>query len=178
MTSRGSSDPTAEPPDVGPDYAGAADAGVVSSVGEHDAAAGDIVEVVLAEHRKIERVFAELTLLVEADDVDGLRLRWGGVVREILEHEAAERRVVLAAVEQGDGAGPARDVRRQQQELMDRLGRYDALNPDVSAEDVRTAMDATRAYLRTVDQVVVPLLERLPAEERMRLGEDLRQVKG
>lgn len=178
MTSSGSPDPTAEPPSAGPEYAGAADAGVVSSVGEHDAAAGDIVDVLHSEHRKIERVFGELAQLVDAGDVAGLRLRWGGVVREVLEHEAAERRVVLPAIEQADGAGPAADVRRRQEELLERLGRHDALNPEASAEDVRTTMDATLAYLRTVDEIVVPLLERLPAQERMRLGEDLRQVKG
>ncbi len=39
-----------ERPDVGPAYGGSADTGVVSSVGEHDPAAGDVVNALIAEH--------------------------------------------------------------------------------------------------------------------------------
>ena len=161
-------------PVVGPEYAGSADAGVVSSVGEHDPAAGDVVDVILAEHRKLTGVFSELLGL----DVDALRLRWGGVVRELLEHEAAERHVVLPAAERVGGAGIAAEVGARQQELMDRLAPYDRLNAEVSAEEVRACVDAAEEHLRSVDDVVVPLLRQLPADERMRLGEDLRQVTG
>ena len=167
-----------DPVPVVPEYAGSADTGVVSSVGEHDGAAGDVVDVVLAGHRKLDGVFAELLALADAGDEAALRLRWGGVVRELLEHEAAERRVVLPAAEEVAGQGAAVEVGQRQQELMDRLSRYDQLNADVSADEVRAAVDAAAEQLRTVDDVIVPLLRQLPADERMRLGEDLRQVMG
>ncbi len=161
-----------------PEYGGSADVGVVSSVGEHDPAAGDVVDVVRSEHRKLEGVFEELLRLADDGELDGLRVRWGGVVRELLEHEAAQHRVVLPAVEQVAGTGAVSEVRTRQQELMDRLLPYDELNAEVAPDEVRACIEAATAHLRTVDDVVVPLLQRLPADERMRLGEDLRQVTG
>jgi hypothetical protein len=167
-------------PEVGPAYAGAADQGVVSSVGPDDPAAGEVVEAVDSEHSKIDRVLAEMLLLADAGDTGALRLRWGGVVREILEHEAAERRVVLPAVEGagGEHAAALADLRRDQDALLERLGQHDELNADVSPDEVRTMVGEVRVYLARVDEVVRPLLERLPADERAQLGEDLRQVKG
>lgn len=182
MTEQAVPDPTdptpLDPVPVVPEYAGSADTGIVSSVGEHDPAAGDVVDAVLAEHRKLDGVFAELLELADTGDEGALRLRWGGVVRELLEHEAAERRVVLPAAETVGGEGSTAEVAQRQQELMDLLGRYDELNADVTADEVRSAVDAAAEQLRTVDDVVVPLLQQLPADERMRLGEDLRQVMG
>jgi hypothetical protein len=168
-------------PEVGPAYAGAADHGVVSSVGPDDPAAGEVVEAVDSEHRKIDRVLAEMLLLADAGDTGALRLRWGGVVREILEHEAAERRVVLPAAEgvaDGDATTALADLRRDQEALLERLARHDELNTDVSPDEVRSAVRDIRGYLGRVDELVRPLLERLPEEQRAQLGEDLRQVKG
>lgn len=163
-----------DPTEVGPAYGGTADAGVASSVGADDPAAGEIAGALDSEHRKIERVLGELT---GSSDAETARLRWGGVVREILEHEMAERRVVLPAVEQL-APDQVADLRRDQNRLIDELGRYDALNADASPEQIRSAADLVLAHLRTMDEVLGPLLERLPADERTRLGEDLRQVKG
>jgi hemerythrin superfamily protein len=171
-------DPALEVPALTPEYGGSADTGVVSSVGEHHPAAGDVVDVVLSEHRKLEGVFEELLRLADDGDLDALRARWGGVVRELLEHEAAERRVVLPAAERVAGPGAAVEVGTRQQELMDRLSPYDELNTGVAADEVRACIAAVTEHLRTVDDVVVPLLQQLPADERMRLGEDLRQVTG
>lgn len=165
-------------PDL-PDYAGSADTGVVGSVGDHAAAAGDVVQALGAEHTKLRGLFDEMMQLVRTDDRDALRLRWGGVVRELVEHEAAEARVVLPAAENAAGAGAVADVRRGQQELLDRLQAHDAFTADdVSPQDVAEAIDAAAAHLDLVDSAVLPLLQQLPADERGRLGEDLRQVMG
>lgn len=167
-----------DPTPVIPEYGGSADTGIVSSVPEHDPAAGDVVDAVLTEHRKLAGVFDELRGLADAGDEGALRLRWGGVVRELLEHEAAEQRVVLPAADTVGGEGSKAEVAQRSQELMDLLSRYDELNTDVTPDQVRSAVDAAAEHLGTVDDVVVPLLRQLPADERMRLGEDLRQVMG
>ena len=159
---------------VVPEYAGVPDTGVVSSVGEHAAAAGDVVDVVTGEHAKLEGVFREVLELVEAEDRAALRVRWGGVVRELLEHERAQERVVLPAVD----ASVAEQVRARSGELVARLQEQDALNSDAPPEQVRETIELARAHLQAVDEAVVPLLRELPAAERMRLGEDVRQVVG
>ena len=172
-------DPMQEGPDVGPEYGGSADPGVVSSVAEHAPAAGDVVDALRAEHGKLQAVFEEMLALVRAGDEQGLRIRWGGVVRELLEHEVAEQRVVLPAAEQVEGVDAVEQIRRRQQQVVDRLRDHDTLTPDdVSPHAIEEAIGLASAHLRAVDDVVVPLLERLPADERMRLGEDLRQVMG
>ena len=160
---------------VVPEYAGAADRGVVSSVGEHDPAAGDVVDVLRAEHRKLEGVFGEVLQALEAGDRDAVRLRWGGVVREVLEHERAEERVVLPLVQ--DVAALDR-LRAGQGPLVARLQEQDELTSEAAPEQVRETVELARQHLRAVDEVVLPVLEQLPAPERMRLGEDLRQVMG
>jgi hemerythrin superfamily protein len=172
-------DPAHDIPPVTPEYGGTADEGVVSSVGEHAGAAGDVVDALRAEHDKLHGVFEELRRLLDAGDEQALRLRFGGVVREVLEHEAAEARVVLPAAEQVSGQGSVEEVRRRSQEVVRRLQRYDEMTADdLPPGDVAEVVDLTSEHLRTVDAVVLPLLEQLPAEERMRLGEDLRQVMG
>jgi hemerythrin superfamily protein len=174
----GPTDPGQDPV-VGPEYGGSADRGVVSSVGEHAPAAGDVVDAVVAEHRKLSGVFDEVLALVRADDRQSLALRWGGVVRELLEHEAAEERVVLPAAEHVGGAEPVAQVRRSAQTLRDRVARYDTITVDeVDPQDVAEAIAVASDHLRAVDAAVVPLLQQLPGDERARLGEDLRQVMG
>ncbi|MDP9496837.1 MAG: ATP-binding cassette domain-containing protein [Actinomycetota bacterium] len=160
---------------VVPEYAGVADRGVVSSVGEHDPAAGDVVDVLRAEHRKLEGVFGEVLQALDAGDRDAVRLRWGGVVREVLEHERAEERVVLPLVQ--DAAALDR-LRAGQGPLVARLQEQDELTSEAGPDQVRETVDLARQHLLVVDEVVLPVLERLPAPERMRLGEDLRQVMG
>lgn len=164
-------------PPVLPEYGGSADRGVVGSVGEHSPAAGDVVEALRAEHDKLHGVFEEVRALVRTQDVEALRLRWGGVVRELVEHETAEGRVVLPAAERAGEDLSA--VRRSADDLLERLRRHDALTADdVDPQEVEQVLDRVAEHLRTVDDVVVPLLERLPAQEQMQLGEDLRQVMG
>jgi hemerythrin superfamily protein len=164
---------------VGPEYAGSADRGVVSSVGEHDRAAGDVVDAISHEHTKLQRLLDEMQALSERGEVEALRLRWGGVVRELLEHEVAEARVALPAAERVDGVGAAAELRRRSDEVVALLRQHDAFTPDdVAISYVQQTTDAVREHLRTVDDVLLPVLSRLPADERARLGEDLRQVMG
>jgi hypothetical protein len=116
---------------------------------------------------------------VRADDEQALRLRWGGVVRELVEYEAAQRRVVLPATEDIPGATGLDEVRRRGQELADRLGEHDAFTPDdVSVQNIAEVAELAGQQLRAVDAVVLPLLAQLPSDHRMRFGEDLRQVMG
>jgi len=172
-------DPAHDTPTVGPEYGGSADGGVVSSVGEHAPAAGDVVDAVVAEHRKLRGVFEEVLALVQAGDHHAVALRWGGTVRELMEHEAAEDRVVLPAAEQVGGAEALVEVRRGQQELRERISAHDSFTVEhVDPQDVAEAVALATRHFAAVDDTVVPLLEQLPADERMRLGEDLRQVMG
>lgn len=164
-------------PEVGPEYAGSADRGVVSSVGEHDPEAGDIVDVISQEHAKLLRLLDEAQ--AGADDLEALRLRWGGIVRELLEHEVAEAHVALPAAERVDGIGAAAELRRRSDEVVALLREQDAFTADDAAlAHVQQTAEAVREHLRTVDDVLLPVLSRLPADDRARLGEDLRQVMG
>ena len=166
-------------PVVGPEYGGSPDSGVVSSVGEHAPAAGDVVDVLTAERRKLLGVFDEVLGLVQADDRRSLAVRWGGIVREVLEHEVAREQVVLPAVQDLADAGLLDDVRRRQRALRDRISGHDQFTLEgLDPQEVADAVAVTSDHLAEVDGALLPLLELLPPDERMRLGEDLRQVKG
>ncbi len=168
-----------ERPEVGPAYGGSADTGVVSSVGEHDPAAGDVVNALIAEHAKLQRLLDEVQSLSERGDVQTLRLRWGGIVRELLEHEVAQATVALPAAERVEGIGAAAELRRRSDEVVALLREHDAFTPDdVALDHVTQTAEAVREHLRTMDDVLLPLLAALPADDRARLGEDLRQVMG
>ncbi len=168
-----------ERPDVGPEYGGSADRGVVSSVGEHDAAAGDLVDALTAEHAKLHRLLDEAQALSDRGELEALRLRWGGIVRELLEHEVAEARVALPAAERVEGIGAAAEIRRRSEEVVALLREHDAFTPDdVALDHLTQTAEAVREHLRTVEAVLLPVLSRVPADERARLGEDLRQVMG
>ncbi|MDP9432695.1 MAG: hypothetical protein M3P91_08310 [Actinomycetota bacterium] len=158
-----------------PEYGGAPDKGVVSSVGEGSPAAGDVVQATTSEHRKIEAAFGELLVAIEANDQQFLRARWGGVVREVLEELAAEQRVLLPAARQ---AGAGADLEQRLLALRARLEPYDALNAEAPGDEIRVTMREAIAYLRHVNSTLLPVLSGLPEPERQRLGEDLRQVKG
>jgi hypothetical protein len=162
-----------DPPIVLP-YAGAEDEGVVESVPEHDPAAGDAVDFLRHEHSKLEAVLEEILAQLDAQGLDAARMRWGGVVRETLEHAVAEERVVWAALPPGAVAG----VRDQQAKLLAELRDQDALNPDVDASRMRATVELVREHARQVADVVLPGLAQLPAARRMALGDDLRQVMG
>src|SRR3954453_15799231 len=118
-------------PDVGPDFGGTADAGVISSVPEHDPMAGDIAGVLRAELGKLYDLFGDLVALLDAGGLDEVGQRFYGVVRETLEFQAALGRVVVpevpdAAGELPDAAGPGA--------LVERLQAYDELNSDRSPD--------------------------------------------
>lgn len=173
------SNPGPDGPTLDAEYAGSADSGVVGSVGKRAPAAGDVVQVLRAEHTKLQHVLDEMAGLARSDDREALRLRWGGVARELVEHEAAQSRVVLPAAENAVGADAVADVRRGQQQLLDRLQAHDAFTADdVGPQEVASVIDLASEQLRLVDRVLVPVLQQLPADERQRLGEDMRQVMG
>ncbi len=49
---------------------------------------------------------------------------------------------------------------------------------DVALDHVTQTAEAVREHLRTMDDVLLPLLAALSADDRARLGEDLPQVMG
>jgi hypothetical protein len=160
-----------------PGYSASPDAGGVSS-GQTAPAAGDVVELLAAEHRTLHQVFEEVLDLVRGGDEHAVRLRWGGVVRELLEHEVAEERVALpAAADLTDGA-VVEEIRRRSQALRERLRDHAAFTDEVAPDDVAAVIALATEHMRTVDTVVVPLLQVLAPDERRRLGAELRQVMG
>lgn len=163
-----------------PAYGGSADTGVEQSVDTGSGAAGDLVQVLDAEHRKLERLFAEVEQLLDARDLEGLRRRWGGIVRELLEHETAEEHVVWPLV-RGPHGPENEDLAAEharQEGLRARLLDHDALNPDVEPTAVREILQLAREHLRGKDAALLPVVSRLPADQLRTLGEDFRQVKG
>jgi hypothetical protein len=167
-------DPVVEDPPIGPPYAGAADTGVVSSVGEHHPQALDAVAFLESEHRKLLTVLDEVLDQLGREGVEAVRVRWGGVVREALEHAAAEERVVWEVLSPEIAAS----ARQQQQLLRQRLEEQDAFNPDVTADQVMATVDVIKGHVSATDDLVLPDLRRLSPARLMALGEDLRQVMG
>jgi hypothetical protein len=167
--------PQPSDPDVGPVYAGSADAGVRSSVPAGDPMVGDVAAVLRAEYGKLYDLYGDIVALLDAARFEEIRQRWFGVVRETLEFEAAVQRVVLpevpdAASSLPDGTQPAA--------LLDWLRSYDELNPDLEPDEVRTTATTTVEALEAQDRALVPAVEALAPDLRERLGEDVRQVMG
>jgi hypothetical protein len=162
-------------PDVGPAYAGAADAGIRSSVPPGDPMRGDALAVVRAEYAKIYDLFGDLVALLDNGRLGEVQQRWFGVIRETLEFQAACQQVVVPEVADAvtgldDDAKPAA--------LVDWLRAYDELNPDLQPDEARTTALTTVEALEAQERALVPAVEALPADVRNRLGEDLRQVMG
>jgi hypothetical protein len=160
---------------VAPEFGGSADAGVVSSVPEHDPMAGDSAGLIRAELGKLYDLYGELVALLDAGDLEQVGQRLYGVVRETLEFQAALERVVVpevpdAAGQLPDGATPAA--------LVERLQAYDELNSDRSPDELRGLATGTVEALRAQEQVLLPAVQALAADVRDRQGEDLRQVMG
>jgi hypothetical protein len=158
---------------VTPEFAGSADTGVVDSVGEHHPRAGDAADVLRAELDKLLALHDEVVGMLVAGALEEFAQRWYGVVRETLEFEAALARVVvpeLGGADLPDGADP--------QALVERLRAYDELNTGRSADELRGAADENLEALRAQQRSLLPAVERLEADVRERLGEDLRQVMG
>lgn len=157
-----------------PPYAGAADEGVVSSVPEHDPSAGDVVDVLRDEHDKLGALLAELREQLAAEGPDAVRPRWGGFVREALEHAVAEERVVWEVLSES----ARRALQEHQQRLRVLLTDQDSLHPDVTPDRVDASGALLQAHARQVTELVLPELSALDAAQRMALGEDFRQVMG
>ncbi len=161
---------------TGADYAGHADHGLESSLPATAPQLGDIVEIVTAEHDKLERLLSLMVSLAEEGDHGDLARRWFGVVRETLEFEAAQERVVWAAVGDDGELGVQHERQRQ---LVELLSTQDALlDQELDVDEVTRIAQSAREHLATGLEVLLPVLERLPADERRELGEDLRQVMG
>jgi hemerythrin superfamily protein len=141
-------------------------------------AAGDLVQLLESEHRKLNRIFGELLDLLDRGDLDAVRMRWGGVVRELLEHEAAEARVVWPVANRFADAANLADEHRREETLAQRLRDYDELNPVVDPPSVREVIALAREHLRAEDIDLLPRLATLDPSELRRLGEDMRQVMG
>jgi hypothetical protein len=155
-----------------PPYAGAADRGVQESLSDETGEAGDLLDFVTAEHRKLVWLWDEITAALDRGDADWVRLRLGGIVRETREYLAAERHVVLPAITEPpaslDRAGT----------LLTVLEEYDELNPDVDEPGIRELARQVLDDLHAQDDEVVPRIVDLDAAERWKLGEDMRQVMG
>ncbi|MDP9417963.1 MAG: hemerythrin domain-containing protein [Actinomycetota bacterium] len=162
-------------PGAGPAYGGSADTGVQQSVGRGSDAAGDVVQLVQHEHRKLDSLFGEVLDELAAGDLETVRLRWGGIVREALEFEAAERHVIYPEV-RGDEAVAAEA--RRENDVIEALSDFDALNPEIDPERVRQVIDLARAHFAAEEAEVLPRLAVLPADRLLALGEDMRQVMG
>lgn len=160
-------------PDL-PAYAGREDTGVRESGGSASGTAGDVVDLLGAEHARIEGIVDELSGHLDAGDTERAQLRFGGLVRQVLELQAAEGRVVWPAV--GDDA--LRELRQRGEELRGRLGQHDELNASPSPDELRALGEQLRGYVRAEAEQLVPVLRALSADERGRLGEDMRQVMG
>lgn len=158
----------------GPDYADTADRGIRSSVPEGDPMVGDVAEVLAAQFGKLSALYADLVALLDGDQFDEVVQRWYGVIRETLEFEAACQRVLIPTLPNAaslpDGHQPSA--------LVERLLRYDELNPDLQPDEARVTATRTVEALEAQARVLVPTVQALPADERDRLGEDLRQVMG
>ncbi len=159
-----------------PEYAGRADHGMESSLPQGAPALGDIVEAVTAEHDKLDGLLDEVVALASGEQHGDLRLRWFGVVRELLEFEAAQERVVWPVVGDDGELGAEHERHRR---LIERLVTQDELlDREVDPQEVVEIAQSARRHLASGLEALVPLLQRLPADERRELGKDLRQVMG
>lgn len=172
VTSQSSEPPD---PDVGPAYAGSADAGVRSSVPARDPMTGDAAAVMRAEFDKLYALYGVIVALLDAARLGEIQQRWFGIIRETLEFEAAVQRVVLPEVPNAASSLPE-DT--EPAALLDWLRSYDELNPDLEPDEVRTTAMTTVEALEAQDRALVPAVEALAGDLRARLGEDLRQVMG
>jgi hypothetical protein len=162
---------------VTPEFAGSADTGVVDSVGEHHPMAGDAADVLRAELGKLLALHDEVVAMLVAGALEEFAQRWYGVVRETLEFEAALARVVVPELGSDPGSNDLPDG-ADPGALVERLRPYDELNSGRSADELRRVADENVETLRAQQRSLLPAVERLDADVRERLGEDLRQVMG
>ena len=158
--------------DLVPPYAGAADHGVEDSLRDRTGAAGDLLDFVTSEHRKLVWLWDEMVTALDRADTEWLRLRLGGVVRETREYLAAERHVVVPALPETPAS------LRTAGTVLDALADFDELNPEIDESRLRDLARQVLDDLHAQDDEVVPRIVDLDAAERWKLGEDMRQVMG
>lgn len=155
-----------------PPYAGDADPGLRDSLPATDPMLGDAADIVDAECGKLENLLGVTVGLLDDGDLAAVQQRWYGIVRELLEFEAALDRVVAPAV-----AGTRADETGAADVMLD-LRRYDGLTAEVDPDDVRRVCVAAAALLEQQQSQLVPALRSLEPAARRDLGEDLREVMG
>jgi hypothetical protein len=155
-----------------PPYAGTADRGVQGSLSDETGAAGDLLDFVTAEHRKLVWLWDEMVAALDRRDVEWARLRLGGVVRETREYLAAEAHVVVPALSETP------ESLREAGSVLMALEDFDALNPEIDEPRLRELARRVLDDLHAQDNEVVPRIVDLDAAERWQLGEDMRQVMG
>jgi hypothetical protein len=155
-----------------PPYAGAADHGVEDSLPDRTGEAGDLLDFVTAEHRKLGWLWDEIVAALDRADQDWVRQRLGGVVRETREYLAAEGHVVVPALPEPP------DSLRTAGTVLHALEEFDELNPEVDEPRIRDLARQVLDDLHAQDDEVVPRIVDLDAAERWQLGEDMRQVMG
>jgi hypothetical protein len=155
-----------------PPTGGAADRGVEESLPRHTGEAGDLLDFVTAEHRKLAGLWDEIVTALDRGDLAWVRLRLGGIVRETLEYLAAERHVVVPVL--AETPASLAEAATVQQALTD----FDSLNPDIDEPRLRDLAAQVLADLHAQDDEVVPRIVDLAPAERWQLGEDMRQVMG
>jgi hypothetical protein len=155
-----------------PPYGGAEDHGVEDSLPESLGEAGDLLDFVTAEHRKLVWLWDEIVSAFDRGDADWVRQRLGGIVRETREYLAAERYVVVPALPEPP------DSLRVAGTVLDALAEFDSLNPDLDEPAIRALARQVLDDLHAQDDEVVPRIVDLDADARWRLGEDMRQVMG
>ena len=160
---------TPDVPDL-PAYAGEADRGLRDSLPAGDQMLGDAADVVDAECAKLENLLGVTVGLLDDGDLTAVQQRWYGIVRELLEFEAALTRVVTPALP-NTGTGEPEDL------LVD-LRRYDGMTADIEPGDVRHVCVRAAQVVQRQHAELVPALRQLDDRTRQDLGEDLREVMG
>jgi hemerythrin superfamily protein len=106
-------------------------------------------DVLGAHHREIEAACLEIMSAGFADDARDLTFRWGKVERELLEHMAAEERMVLPAYQRANPEN-AQDLRDEHAVLRERaldIGIAIQLHT-IRCEHLQQFVDRLRAHAR------------------------------
>ena len=119
------------------------------SVSRSTLACHPVDDVLGAHHREIEAECLEIMSAGFADDERDLTWRWGNVERELLEHMAAEERMVFPAYRQANPEN-AQDLRREHAALREHaleIGIAIQLHT-ISCEQLQQFVDQLRAHAR------------------------------
>ncbi len=130
---------------------------------------GDVVDLILKDHRELERLFD--TLLNEPDQRAGLV----PVMTTLLTaHSRAEESQVYPAAREAGGADDVEHSQKEHLEADELAKKVAATDPD--ADDFATALrelvDAVKHHVEEEEQTVLPgMRERIDAARREELGE-------